>query len=142
MLEEEHAAGIVGMCFRPRVPFLNNGHLCGVIVSDHAVASLHWPRVEPQCLGSFSAGVGSKAALMRDIHRGCRGLSALLGAYPCSSSRCMARFRSNLAEMWTAAQPRSAEPRLATPRAMIQINPGQSTLPGFSTGCRLSLRLS
>jgi hypothetical protein len=46
MLEEEHAAGVVGMRFRPRVPFLNDGHLCGVIVSDHAVASLLWRRAE------------------------------------------------------------------------------------------------
>jgi hypothetical protein len=46
MQEEELAAGVVEMCFRPRVPFLNDGHLCGVIVSDHAVASMLWPRAE------------------------------------------------------------------------------------------------
>jgi hypothetical protein len=37
--------------------------------------------------------------MTRDTHRGWRGLSALLGAYPCSSSRCMARCRSNFAAM-------------------------------------------
>jgi hypothetical protein len=34
MLEEKLAAGAVGVRFRPRVPFLDDGHLCGVIVSD------------------------------------------------------------------------------------------------------------
>jgi len=60
MLEEERAAGIVGMCFRPRVPFLNNGHLCGVIVSDHAVASLLWPRAELRICGRFQRERGRR----------------------------------------------------------------------------------
>jgi hypothetical protein len=46
MLEEKLAAGAVGMRFRPRVPFLDDGHLCGIIVSDHAVAFLLFPRAE------------------------------------------------------------------------------------------------
>jgi hypothetical protein len=57
MLEEEPAAGVVEMCFRPRVPFLNDGHLCGVIVSDHAtVFSLLWPRAGVVFSGSRVEG--------------------------------------------------------------------------------------
>jgi hypothetical protein len=65
MLEEEPAAGVVEMCFRPRVPFLNDATFAGL-------SSLTMQRL-PYCglaLGSFSAGAGWKAALMRDTRRG------------------------------------------------------------------------
>jgi hypothetical protein len=60
MLEENQAAGIVGMCFRPRVPFLNNGHLCRVIISDHAVAFSLWLRAEFRVCGRFQRERGRR----------------------------------------------------------------------------------